>query len=127
MPTVSKPSYVIGASADQEFVPFEHPKPHGEPGMAGFGEIAVLRDKASNGNVLVAAFWRSQPAVSPLYDAPLGDEAGYVTKGSATVELLDLGETQHLAAGDLYFFEKGTLMRWTIHEPFEKFVVVADS
>lgn len=68
-----------------------------------------------------------QPATSPLYDAPLGDEAGYVIRGTATVELLDSGESIELRPGDLYSFTKGTLMRWTIHEPFEKFVVVADS
>jgi uncharacterized cupin superfamily protein len=32
-----------------------------------------------------------------------------------------------LQAGDLYSFKKGTLTRWTIHEPFQKFVVVADA
>jgi uncharacterized cupin superfamily protein len=64
--------------------------------------------------------------VSPLYDIPLGDESGYVIRGSATIELLDTGETLELAAGDLYTFRKNTLTRWTIHEPFLKFVVVND-
>jgi uncharacterized cupin superfamily protein len=40
--------------------------------------------------------------------------------------LIDSGTSVELKAGDLYSFKKGTLSRWTIHEPFEKFVVVAD-
>ncbi|MFD2757804.1 cupin domain-containing protein [Gulosibacter faecalis] len=109
-----------------EFVSFDYPKAKGEPGTSTFGEISIVRDTSYNGNLLVVAFWRVEPAVSPLYDIPLGDESGYVIRGSATIELLDTGETLELAAGDLYTFRKNTLTRWTIHEPFLKFVVVND-
>ena len=120
-------THVIAQSNETTFVPFEHPEAGGTGGTASFGEIAVLREQAYNGNLFVTAFWRAEPAVSPLYDAPLGDESGYIIRGSATVELIDAGRQVELRAGDLYSFTKGTLMRWTIHEPFEKFVVVADS
>ena len=120
-------THVIAKSADVTFVPFEHPEAGGTGGTASFGEIAVLREHAHNGNLFVTAFWRAEPATSPLYDAALGDESGYVIRGSATVELVETGARLSLSPGDLYSFTKGTLMRWTIHEPFEKFVVVADS
>lgn len=119
--------YVIAQSADLDFVPFEHPKAGGEPGTDSFGEIAVVRETSSGGGLFVTAFWRTEPAESPLYDAPLGDESGYVIRGSATVHLVETGQEVELRAGDLYSFSKGTLMRWSVHEPFEKFVVVVDS
>ena len=118
--------HVISKSSEATFVPFEHPEAGGAGGTASFGEIAVLRQAGYDGSLFVTAFWRVEPAVSPLYDAPLGDESGYIIRGTATVELIDSGERVDLGPGDLYSFTKGTLMRWTIHEPFEKFVVVAD-
>jgi len=39
---------------------------------------------------------------SPLCDFPLGDESGYVIEGSATMELLDSGESIEMKAGDRY-------------------------
>jgi uncharacterized cupin superfamily protein len=109
-----------------DFVPFDYPKAGGEEGTSRFGEISIVRETSHNGNLLVVAFWQVEPSVSPLYDIPLGDESGYVIHGSATIELLDTGETLELGAGDLYMFGKNTLTRWTIHEPFMKFVVVGD-
>lgn len=117
----------IIADADSlDFVPFEYPKAGGEEGTSVFGEISVVRETSHNGNLLVVAFWKVEPAVSPLYDISLGDESGYVMSGSATIELLDTGEKRELHAGELYTFQKNTMTRWTIHEPFMKFVVVND-
>jgi uncharacterized cupin superfamily protein len=119
-------SHVIQDARQPEYVPFVYPVAGGGEGTSEFGEIAVLRESSYNGNLLVVAFWRVQPATSPLYDVPLGDESGYVIEGSATIELVDTGETVSLSAGQLYSFKKGTLTRWTIHQPFTKFVVVND-
>lgn len=107
------------------YVPFTYPAPGGIE-TSEFGEIAVSRESSYNGNLLVVAFWRVHPATSPLYDFPLGDESGYVIEGSATIDLLASHQSIRLNAGDLYSFKKGTLSRWTIHEPFTKFVVVND-
>ena len=109
------------------YVEFAAPKAGGAEGTSSFGEISVLRQTGYNGAVHVVGFWKVEPATSPLYDVPLGDESGFVIEGSATIELLDEGTTVELKAGDLYSFKKGTLTRWIIHEPFKKFVVVADS
>lgn len=125
-PEVAAWTHVITNSSASEFVPFDGPEAGGTGGIATFGEIAVQRDTAYDGTRHVAAFWRAEPATSPLYDVPLGDESGYVIRGSATIELIDTGEEVELKAGDLYSFKKGTLTRWTIHESFEKFVVVTD-
>ena len=120
-------THVIANSTEVDYVPFAAPAVGGAPGeTAPFGEISVLREAAYNGNVHVVAFWKVGPATSPLYDVPLGDESGYVIEGSATIELIDSGKSVELKAGDLYSFAKGTLTRWTIHEPFKKFVVVTD-
>lgn len=119
-------SHIISSSSAAEFVPFDYPEAGGTGGTSRFGEIAILRNTAYDGSLHVAAFWRVEPAVSPLYDVPLGDESGYVIRGSATIELIDTGDELQLRAGDLYSFTKGTLSRWTIHESFEKFVVVTD-
>ncbi|MGO4584039.1 cupin domain-containing protein [Arthrobacter sp. 2RAF6] len=124
--TSSTWNHVITSHIAAEFVPFDYPEAGGTGGVSRFGEIAVLRTTAYDGTMHVAAFWRVEPATSPLYDVPLGDESGYVIRGSASIELLDSGETVELKAGDLYSFKKGTLSRWTVHEPFEKFVVVTD-
>lgn len=118
--------YAIRNHQEPVYRPFVYPAAGGGGGTSEFGEIAVLREQSYNGNLLVVAFWRVQPATSPLYDIPLGDESGYVIAGSATIELLDSGESVALRVGDLYSFRKGTLTRWTIHEPFTKFVVVND-
>lgn len=120
-------THVISNSPAGQFVPFECPEAGGTGGVSSFGEIAVARDTAYDGTRHVTAFWRAEPATSPLYDVPLGDESGYVIRGSATIELVDTGETCELRSGDLYSFAKGTLTRWTIHESFEKFVVVTDA
>jgi len=120
-------THVVAKSANARFVRFDYPEAGGTGRGSTFGEIAVLRETSHNGNRFVTAFWRVGPATSPLYDFPLGDESGYVIRGSATIELLDSGETVELETGDLYSFRKGTLSRWRVHEPFEKFVVVADS
>jgi uncharacterized cupin superfamily protein len=119
-------THVITSNSAAEFVPFDYPEAGGTGGTSRFGEIAVLRAAAYDGTRHVAAFWRVGPATSPLYDVPLGDESGYVIRGSATIELIDSGASVELKVGDLYSFKKGTLSRWTIHEPFEKFVVVTD-
>jgi len=119
-------SHIIANSDEVEYVPFSYPEAGGTGGTSEFGEIAIVREQSYNGNLLVAAFWKVQPATSPLYNIPLGDESGFVIEGSATIELIDSGETLELKAGDLYSFTKGTLSRWTIHEPFKKFVVVND-
>lgn len=126
METTEKWTHTIAPSQNLEFVPFSAPEVGGTGGMSTFGEIAVIRDQSFSGNFFVTAFWRVEPATSPLYDVPLGDESGYVIRGSATIELIESGEKVELKAGDAYTFLKGTLTRWTIHEPFEKFVVVAD-
>lgn len=126
MGTVETAGYVVTSSEAVEWVRFEHPKAGGAPGTESFGEIAVLRETSSAGSLFVTAFWRTEAAESPLYDAPLGDESGYVIRGSATVHLIDTDERIELKAGDLYSFTKGTLMQWTVHEAFEKFVVVVD-
>lgn len=125
--TTTSWTHVVANSADARFVRFDYPEAGRTGESSTFGEIAVLRESAYNGNLFVTAFWRAEPATSPLYDFPLGDESGYVVHGRATIELLDTGETVQLSPGDLYSFRKGTLSRWTIHEPFQKFVVVADS
>lgn len=117
-------SYAIAADTDLQYVPFAGPKVDGE-GTDEFGQIAVAREQSYNGNMHIAGFWKVQPSTSPLY-APVGDESGYVIEGSATIEFLETGEKVELKAGDLYTFAKGTLQRWTVHEPFKKFVVVAD-
>lgn len=117
--------YVITGTESLDFVPFAAPEVGGD-GMAEFGEAALVRTESYNGNPLFVGFWRSEPATSPLYDVPLGDESGYVVTGRATIELLDSGRTVELGAGQCYTFRKGTLTRWTIHEPFVKFVVVND-
>jgi len=119
-------SHVIQNHDRATFTPFVYPAAGGNGGTSEFGEIAVLRESSYNGNLLVVAFWQVEPATSPLYDVPLGDESGYVLKGSATIEIIDSGEVVELNAGDLYSFKKGTLTRWTIHQPFKKFVVVND-
>ena len=126
MTTVEQFTHVIAGHEEPEYVPFDYPEAGGTGGTSRFGEIAVLRQGAHDGSFLVAAFWRVQPATSPLYDVPLGDESGFVIEGSADIELVDTGEVVHLAAGQLYSFKKGTLTRWTILEPFTKFVVVND-
>ena len=118
-------SYAVEHHEQPDYVPFVYPAPGGAE-TSEFGEIAVSREASYNGNLLVVAFWRVQPATSPLYDFPLGDESGYVIEGSATIELLDSGRSVDLNPGDLYSFTKGTLSRWTIHKPFKKFVVVND-
>jgi uncharacterized cupin superfamily protein len=118
-------AYVIQNHVEPNYVPFTYPAPGGGQ-TSEFGEIAVLRERSHNANLLVVGFWRVQPATSPLYDIPLGDESGYVIEGSATIELLESGESVELKAGQLYSFKKGTLTRWIIHEPFKKFVVVND-
>lgn len=119
-------THVIQNPEQVAYQPFVYPVAGGGGETSEFGEIAILREVSYNGNLLVVAFWRVEPAVSPLYDIPLGDESGYVIRGSATIELLDAGETVELRAGDLYSFKKGTLTRWTFHEAFTKFVVVND-
>lgn len=119
-------SHVVAGHEDQEYVPFVYPEAGGTGGTSEFGEIAVLRQGGYDETLLVVAYWRVQPAVSPLYDVPLGDESGYVIEGSADIELVDSGEVVHLEAGQLYSFKKGTLTRWSILEPFTKFVVVND-
>lgn len=119
-------SHVIKDHEETSYSPFVYPEAGRSGGTSEFGEIAVLRETSYNGNRLVVGFWRVQPSTSPLYDIPLGDESGYVIEGSATIELVDSGETLQLKAGQLYSFKKGTLTRWTIHEPFKKFVVVND-
>lgn len=119
--------YVITSDADVTYVPFVYPEAGGTGGTSQFGEIAIVRETSYNYAPLFVGFWKVAPAVSPLYDVPLGDESGYVIEGRATIELLETGETLELGAGDLYSFRKGTLSRWTIHEPFKKFVVVNDS
>ncbi|WP_028934069.1 cupin domain-containing protein [Pseudonocardia spinosispora] len=119
-------THVIADSAASEFVPFEYPEAGGTGRTRTFGEIAVQRSTAYDGTVHVAAFWRVGATTSPLYDVPMGDESGYVVRGRVTIELVDTGETVELNAGDLYSFKKGTMTRWTFHEPFEKFVVVTD-
>ena len=123
--TESKP-YVIVDHRTPTYVPFDAPEAGGAGGISRFGEIAVLREKSYNGNVLVVGFWQVQPAVSPLYDVPLGDESGFVIEGSATIEFIKSGEKVELRAGQMYTLTKGTLTRWTIHTPFKKFVVVND-
>jgi uncharacterized cupin superfamily protein len=124
---VAEFTHAIVDHEEPAYVPFSYPEAGGTGGTSEFGEIAVLRESSYNGNLLVVGFWKVQPAISPLYDIPLGDESGYVIEGSATIELVDSGETVDLNAGQLYTFKKGTLTRWTIHEPFKKFVVVSDS
>jgi uncharacterized cupin superfamily protein len=119
-------SYVIQNHDRAVYRPFVYPAAGGSGATSEFGEIAVLRESSYNGNLLVVAFWRVQPATSPLYDVPLGDESGYVLEGAATIELIHSGERVELNAGDLYSLQKGTLTRWTIHQPFKKFVVVND-
>ena len=126
MTTAQQFSHVISGHEGLEYVPFVYPEAGGTGGTSEFGEIAVLRQGAYDGKLLVVAYWRVQPAVSPLYDVPLGDESGYVIEGSADIEIVDTGEVVHLKAGQLYSFTKGTLTRWTILEPFTKFVVVND-
>jgi uncharacterized cupin superfamily protein len=118
-------SHAVRNHEEVEYVPFDYPAPGGTE-TSRFGEIAVSRETSHNGNLLVVAFWKARPATSPLYDFPLGDESGFVIEGSATIELLDSGETVELHPGDLYTFRKNTLSRWTIHQPFTKFVVVND-
>ena len=118
--------HVIAGHDEPEYVPFVYPEAGGTGGTSEFGEIAVLRQGAHDESLLVVAFWRVQPATSPLYDVPLGDESGYVIEGAADIELVDTGEVVSLRAGQLYSFRKGTLTRWTILEPFTKFVVVSD-
>jgi uncharacterized cupin superfamily protein len=127
MTAVQQFSHVVAGHEDQEYVPFVYPEAGGTGGTSEFGEIAVLRQGAYDGTLLVVAYWRVQPAVSPLYDVPLGDESGYVIEGSADIEIVATGEVVHLQAGQLYSFKKGTLTRWTILEPFTKFVVVNDA
>lgn len=126
-PAAAVRTHIVGIPDGLEFVPFSHPEAGGGGGMVTFGEIAVLREASHNGNPFVTAFWRSEAATSPLYDVGLGDEAGYIVRGSASVEIVDTGEVVELATGDAYSFRKDTLTRWTIHESFQKFVVVADS
>ena len=126
MTAVEQFTHVIAGPEEPEYVPFVYPEAGGTGGSSEFGEIAVLRQGAHDGTLLVAAYWRVQPGVSPLYDVPLGDESGYVIEGSADIEIVDTGEVVHLQAGQLYSFKKGTLTRWTILEPFTKFVVVND-
>lgn len=106
-----------------EWAPFSHPTPDG--GTATFGEIRWARQQGSDGSTLLVAFWRSEAGTSPLYDFFAGDESGYVIRGSATVTLVDAGQEVELRAGDAYSFDKGTLSRWTVHESFVKFLVIA--
>ena len=126
MTTTEQFTHVIAGHEEPKYVPFAGPEVGGTGGTAEFGEIAVLRQGAYDGKVLVVGFWRALPATSPLYDVSLGDESGYVIEGSADIELIDSGEVLHLKAGQLYSLKKGTLTRWTILEPFKKFVVVND-
>ena len=118
-------AYAVANHELSAYTPFRYPAPGGTE-TSEFGEIAISRESSYNGNLLVVAFWRAQPATSPLYDFPLGDESGYVIEGSATIAFPDSDQSVHLHAGDLYTFRKNTLSRWTIHEPFTKFVVVND-
>lgn len=127
MTAVGQFTHVISGHEEPEYVPFVYPEAGGTGGTSEFGEIAVLRQGSHDDTMLVVAFWRVQPATSPLYDVPLGDESGFVIEGSADIELVDTGEVVRLEAGQLYSFAKGTLTRWTILEPFTKFVVVNDA
>ena len=126
MALTTEETHVIAQSSDCDFVPFEHPEAGGTGGTVSFGEIAVLREQSHDGNVFITCFWRAEPATSPLQDGSFGDESGYIIRGTATVHVIDTGERLTLSPGDLYSFKKGTLTQWTIHEPFEKFAVIAD-
>jgi uncharacterized cupin superfamily protein len=123
---VDRFSYVISGHEELTFEPLATPEAGGGGGEIVFGEMATLRRTGYNGNPHIVGFWRVEPAVSPLYDVPLGDESGYVISGSATIEFIDSGEKLELKAGEMYSMAKGTLQRWTVHEPFIKFVVVSD-
>jgi uncharacterized cupin superfamily protein len=120
-------SPVIAHHDQVEWAPFEHPEAGGTGRTVSFGEAAIIRAGSTSGHPLVVAYWRSQPATSPLYDVPLGDESGFVVEGRASVELVESGEVIEMRAGQSYTLGKGTLTRWTIHEPFVKFVVVNDA
>ncbi|MNR37864.1 Cupin domain protein [compost metagenome] len=54
-----------------------------------------------------------------------GDESWYVIKGSVTIILED-GEQVEMKAGDVISIKGGRNSTWTVHEKFEKFVVVTD-
>lgn len=54
-----------------------------------------------------------------------GDESWYVIKGSVTI-LLEDGEQVEMKAGDVISIKGGRNSTWTVHEKFEKFVVVTD-
>ena len=109
-----------------DWAPFTHPTPDG--GEATFGEISWIRQGGTGGGTLLVCLWRqTTPATSPLYDFVAGDESGHILEGRVTVELVETGEQVELAAGDVYSFAKGTLSRWTVHEPVLKVAVIAHS
>ena len=119
---------VVNTAAPVDYAPFDYPAVGG--GISRFGEIHLLRTESHNGKFHAVGFWKVQPSVSPLYDMPLGDETGLVLEGRATIEFLDrhgrVTSTAELRVGDVYSYEKGTLQRWTVQEPFRKFVIVVD-
>jgi uncharacterized cupin superfamily protein len=91
----------------------------GEP----IGEVHWLRAEGSDGNPHEACLWRtSAPAT---YDYLFtGDESFLVLDGTASIELVETGETVELKAGDLASFDKGTRSVWKFTEPFKKFTVI---
>lgn len=124
------PYAVVQDDTGLEYVPLVYPKARGAEGTSEFGEIAPIRTLSYSGNSHVVGFWRVGPGTSPLYDIPGGDESGMVIRGSATIEFLadddSVVDTAELRPDSVYTIPKGTVMRWTIHEDFKKFVIVAD-
>lgn len=55
-----------------------------------------------------------------------GDESWYVLKGHVTITLED-GQQVDMKAGDVISIKGGRDSTWTVHEKFEKFVVVTDA
>ena len=90
---------------------------------AQVGEFHGLEPGAASANALDVSLWRSDPATYDYLFA--ADEAFHVVEGVAEIELLDSGERIVVRVGDVAYFTAGTRSRWTITEPFKKFVVIS--
>ena len=117
-------TFLAGRVDGGDFVPFDYEEP-GKPTQR-FGEASIVRMEGSGGKVLAVGLWRvPEPSTSPIYTSQLGDETFVVLEGKVTIELVESGERLDYGVGDVVSWSKGTATRWTIHEPFKKFFVVA--
>lgn len=95
-----------------------------------YGQILVLRDQGSTGNLL-CGLWRGGVGISgseayPLgsmsmpYDAPLGDETMLLIEGAIEVMESDTGKRHSFQPGDMVGLSAGQLISYTSRGLFNK-------